>query len=577
MPTSSAKNLVTVVASNATASVAPAPAPDRSIKYVYGNATDRNVRDFKNGFLSQVILQDASSAALETRTYTSKSTGGGLNGQLSMVETATTNRAGAIPLKREYAYLSSNLLQVSKITTSAANSSAAWFKAEEKSFTYDSLWGMLDPHRVASTQTTRFDVVTGAALAGGMTSRQTWDQWNGSIPPKLQLLESFLEAGTSKHGSAYTYDTEGRLATQAVLHVENGNSVASPNTLTLTYDSATGLPIAREVSYQEGSGSASLTKTRGEFDGGLRPTLYTDEKGVSTRLAYDLYGRPLSLAKDGEAGISLSYPDEWSTLTTQAGKTTADYYDGFGRRIRTVRPDGISVVPSYDLNGRVVQVQETNPVGSVRTSTASYDLLDRALSRTSAAGKREDFSYALGGNPFLKITSSVDPLGLNLVTTTRVDPFGQVASVKAPNGDTTSYEYDGRGNKTRVTITPASGGTAQVRTFSYDALGRLVSKTEPETGTQVFSSFNALNQPRVVTERGIDLTKPPRNRALEFDGLGRLRTQVGGSVLEHFVYQGPFLTETGRLAGTAEVRQSFTYDGPGRRLSQETTTAPLGQ
>jgi YD repeat-containing protein len=68
------------------------------------------------------------------------------------------------------------------------------------------------------------------------------------------------------------------------------------------------------------------------------------------------------------------------------------------------------------------------------------------------------------------------------------DVFGNIAQVVEPNpagGEvTTTYTYNARDQVTRVEM-PRVGYT-QVRTFTYSA-GRLVSKTEPESGTTSYT------------------------------------------------------------------------------------------
>ena len=271
--------------------------------------------------------------------------------------------------------------------------------------------------------------------------------------------------------------------------------------------------------------------------------------------------------------ITYAYPDLWTTVTTQGGRTTTVCRDAFGRPLRTTLPEGVVQTFAYDLHARLVKTTETSSAGARRTSTATYDPLDRKVSETSITGVHVDYAYGTDGKNN-RVTRTVDPTGLKLTTLTTTDPWGQVLSVVAPNGDTTRYAYDGWGNRTRITLLPAGNGAPQERTFAYDGLGRLVRKTEPETGTQVFSGFNALNQPRTLTEQGRGLRLPPRVRTLDYDGLGRLRSQTGGTASETFSYQGAFLTSSSRTVESRTVTQSFAYEAPGSRLSQETTTLP---
>jgi len=83
-----------------------------------------------------------------------------------------------------------------------------------------------------------------------------------------------------------------------------------------------------------------------------------------------------------------------------------------------------------------------------------------------------------------------------------------------------------------------------------------------------------LNKAQTLEEVGTgkDTLHPgSRRRMLKYDGLGRLRAQIGTNTAETFTYDGSFLTRNSRVIGSDTVDQAFTYDGPGKRLNQETT------
>jgi YD repeat-containing protein len=58
-----------------------------------------------------------------------------------------------------------------------------------------------------------------------------------------------------------------------------------------------------------------------------------------------------------------------------------------------------------------------------------------------------------------------------------VDGLGRLSSVQEANGTLTWYTYDGLNNLTWVSM------GVQTRTFTYSSLSRLLSATNPETGT----------------------------------------------------------------------------------------------
>lgn len=551
---------------------------DRFSVYEYGDpdnpsSSRNNPTDLSAGFLNRWSLfsangQEMSSIVRTSRTIkesSSYSKGAGLNRFLSLLSSSVHKRDKEVSIKNVYTPWDSTALQMRLSSTYILNGD--WTKLQERETHFNNQWSMLETQQVSKATTTRFAYPSGLALAPSATTTHIWDGES-----RLQLLKSFRDAGTLKHGTSYAYDARGRVKTQGLYHVEEGTEMGSPNTVAIAYDDArTGLPTTWTTTYQEESGAKSLAKSQGDFDSGFRPGKSVDERGVATYTTYDLYGRPTRIEKDGEDPISISYPDEWTTITTQKDKQTIEKTDGFGRLIEKVAPNGVVTKPTYDLHNRVIAVTETTPDMKTRTSTTSYDLLDRPISETSFTGKRVDYAYSTDGY-FNIVTKTTDPLGLRLVTITKTDPFGQVGSVTAPNGDVTSFTYDGMGNKLTTTIRPAAGGAEQVRSFIYDPLGRLISKKEPETGEQRFTSFNALNQAQILTELGINTALSPRIRSLQYDGLGRLRAQISGAAKETFLYQGAFLVQTARTQNGRTVTQTFAYREPGARLSHESTT-----
>jgi YD repeat-containing protein len=119
-------------------------------------------------------------------------------------------------------------------------------------------------------------------------------------------------------------------------------------------------------------------------------------------------------------------------------------YDGLGRTVSTVKPDGAS------------------------TTTSAYS--GNQATVTDPAGKWKQFTKDVLGN----LTTVVEP-----------DPANQ------PGGTlTTSYTYNWMKQVTQVSM--PRGSTTQTRTFVYDTGGRLTSATNPENGTVTYT-YNSTN------------------------------------------------------------------------------------
>ena len=152
-------------------------------------------------------------------------------------------------------------------------------------------------------------------------------------------------------------------------------------------------------------------------------------------------------------------------VTNPAGETVDYTYNGPGGRISAIkRPGGTNdtVTFAYDGSNRVQSVSTgggtwtyaytststtvTNP--SSGTSSVVYDAEDLVESRT-VAGQTTSYTYC--------------------TTDTLPCRDGLLQSVTAPEGQTTSYQYDARGNVTQVTATDKTGGNPITTSTTYPA------------------------------------------------------------------------------------------------------------
>ena len=161
-------------------------------------------------------------------------------------------------------------------------------------------------------------------------------------------------------------------------------------------------------------------------------------------------------------------------------------YDGLGRESesRTYVPgDYIHVLKSYDPMRRLYQV--SNPAYSgdpLIYTTYGYDGLSRTLSVTTPDNAVAGTSYS--GNQ----TTATDQASHARKTT--ADGLGRLSAVvEDPTGlaYATSYTYDPLSDLKTVTQ------GVQSRSFGYDALKRLTSTTNPETGTISYTYDNNSN------------------------------------------------------------------------------------
>lgn len=547
--------------------------PGRSTELNYAPTTSE--RDYSNGSLMSYRVLAADGSVLTTQTNTMLP--GGVDLTASRLSGTTTIRKGEPDRTVAVTYVDSKNLQIQQQKLYVGTVYVNEPPAQTTGYEWDTHFNLLDFNRPTTVTSTRFNLQNGAALAPVSVMRTAYDPATG-LPTHV-----YRDGGTTgKDGQALSHDPEGRLSFMQVSHEEPGFSGLTPYYTSIGFDAATGLPQTKTTSYVDPDSSqrSNLVESQTNFDSAGRPQLITNARGLKTSLDYDLRGRLRTKTTDGEATTTYAFPDERTTTITQNGRTTTERRDGFGRLISRSNPDGSKVEFTYDIFGRLVSQSEITWNGSSRTSTTEYDDLDRMTSQITPHGTGVSIGYSVESGAYAAskdlavITRSA--MGTGISSKEYRDVFGQVIKQIAPTGEITTATYDGLGNPTKVTITPPAGSsvmTPQDRLFVYDSLGRMVSKTEPETKTITFGSFNGLNQPGVINE-GVVSNQATRSRTLIYDGIGRLRRASGGSDSLSYVYQGADLQSAISSHGSESVVQSYQYwpdAAKGKRLKQEST------
>lgn len=465
------------------------------------------------------------------------------------------------------------------VTSYVANGTGSWSWIQQTSNSYQSTADMLNSSEVTKSVITRYS--GGIAISPAMTIVNTYDTPASGKVALLQLMKTYqqLQGGAWQHGATYTYDLAGRLSTQSIYDSPDGGTTVnpSPQSLTYAYDPTTGSPASITTAYQTGATSGTLTQSWSGFDTLGRPTSVTDSSGVSTTTNVDLLGRIYHVSRPGQRAVDVTWSGDNQTRTIMKGtQIETDTYDGFGRLLSQIMPDGRTVTFTYEANGRKANQKEIAANGKVdatRCTSWTYDALGRVTSETDADGVKTNFSYSLSGlNTVRDAINTANQLKVEEID----DPFGQPVSKVVSewqNGayvmvKSSLYTYDGAGHLTQVQEKDPSN-VVQTRTFTYDASGRLTSKNEPETGTQSFSAFNAMGQATVIQD-GV------RTRTLAYDGLGRLVSQLCGADSLNYTYSGAQLTGSSTSSSGQTISQTFTYwpATSGAQLKSESTQTP---
>lgn len=296
------------------------------------------------------------------------------------------------------------------------------------------------------------------------------------------------------------------------------------------------------------------------YDSLGRATSHTDVLGVTTTTEYDSWGRKSKVLRQakglvGQSSIETHYDDvngRWKDdCITADGKTlrTRTEMDAFGR---------ITKITTYDAGGvkATEQTFEYDGFGQKKSQSP-------VLTRNQQSWGNESWSYDSRGrlqehwdakrNILQKVI--VQPVWTSIQgvtgvwTTTQddrgyqrseaVDLLGQKRAVIDQASQLSEYFYDQDGHLLQTI--QGTGASAQQRSYTYNAMGWLTSRTEPEEGTTRYDrQFNMFGTPLGVDQYG--------------RGGGSIRNSVT-TTLDR--YLRPITTTVGGPEGT--VSRSYRY------------------
>jgi YD repeat-containing protein len=359
-----------------------------------------------------------------------------------------------------------NLTSIQKCTVISGNTCSTF--GVISSFAYDTTGQVLtatDPRGYTATYSYTDTYTNGAPPSGYVTN---------AYPTKITAPPT----GSSTHTTTYQFGyTDGKLW--------NATDVENATTTNYCY-SAGGFPSCsgsfdpyyrltgilhpdtgqETITYFDGSPSASPTVTTSTM---LSPgTSVTKESiydafGLETTslLTSDPYGADeVDTTYDGLGQVWTKTNPYRSSGTSPTNGTSTLYYDALGRKIKEQEPDGSILQTCYDDIASIPAVANCSAhVGGVTTGNW-VDSTDE------------------NGNHWQRTSNAL----------------GQLMDVMEPNGTSqspsmeTDYTYDAQSNLLSVKqcgalcSSPAPNGPIS-RSFQYDSLSRLLSATNPETGT----------------------------------------------------------------------------------------------
>jgi YD repeat-containing protein len=339
-----------------------------------------------------------------------------------------------------------------------------------------------------------------------------------------------------------------------------------------------------------GSGSSQ----NNTYDANGNVTVKIDFEGNRTNYTYDLTRNLETSRTEGLAAGGATTPATRTISTTwhstlQLPLTITEPVTG-GSKVTT---------NTYDISGNLTQRQVATPAGS-RTWNWTYDQYGRVLTATDPLGRVSTNTYypnTEAQNTSLPnsrgmLATATNPLG-HTTTITSYNPHGQPLSITDANGlvtsmtydtrqrmttrtvnnQTTTYQYDGVGQLTKVTLPDAS-----YLTYTYDGAHRLTQIQDGLNNKITYTLDNIGNRTaEYVTDASGALA---RTRSRVYDALNRLQKDIGGATPATQVTQYTY-DNNGNQTGMTDPLSRITtnsYDALNRLIQVNDpvngTTAP---
>lgn len=305
-------------------------------------------------------------------------------------------------------------------------------------------------------------------------------------------------------------------------------------------------------------------------------TSYTDANGQVYSYSYQEQPQNYFVDATNTAFVTIPFANVLSIEEPEVG-TTNFSYNSANRQTTVTNPRGFSTQYTCNELGSVINTQK--PIGSTSNTWADDDVL--MTSSTDANGNQTNYEYDTFGNQ----TRELMPQDIQ-ISTTYYPPTAfsagngqavknRVRSVTDGNGNLTQFEYDAKGNLTKV-INPDGGeishsyksngdklsttdANGNITFFRYDDFGNLI-QLENALGHITKTERNNLGLPiKVIDARGNSLTN-------SYDGLQRLISStnaLGGVKTYTYDANGNKLTDTDENGNT----MTYIYDGANRVIS----------
>ncbi|NLG85492.1 MAG: hypothetical protein GX493_13020, partial [Firmicutes bacterium] len=349
-----------------------------------------------------------------------------------------------------------------------------------------------------------------------------------------RLIREISPAGRTV---SYTYDAVGN---RTSLTDGRGNATPTPGDYTMyyRYDDLYRLVCAvlPDATPEDLTDNPVVLFTYDRRGTNLSKEMRPDETTPGQVVTYTYHPRYLVAAETtsgGETALTTRYEYDKSgkiLLTIgPRGERTEFRYDGFGRKVMTLRPDGTVDTYAYDAAGNLTERIDAR---GNRTDYL-YNSQDKLIRVTDAKGAVTAYGYDRAGNltRFLRpggreTRHTYDERGLLLSTTRRegeeirtvytYDALGNQATRLDPNGVLTRYLYD-PDNLLLATEFYREGVLQGRFTYEYDAAGERVRAVDPNCVTSW--TYDPMGR---VTSETRSFNGHTYTTSFRYDGVGNL-------------------------------------------------------
>jgi RHS repeat-associated protein len=419
-------------------------------------------------------------------------------------------------------------------------------------------------HFTAVSKSTDTQYELDGSLVSSSVTSTTYDAYGNA----LEVLVSFSDGYSKKTSNSYLNDTSRWILGQLVQSRVTGrlaDGSSHTRTSVFTNDADTGrrlreidepeLPALRrtvDYSYDRFGNKTSSTLTGSGMPGRVSNISY-DSQGRFPISAVNPLGHRETRVYDAGSGLTLS-------VTGPNGLTTAWYYDGFGKKIGELKPDGNRSTWVYSncdssCPPLAKYLVTANSPGSP-TTKSYFDALNREV-RTELLG--------FDGTPVYRDTE-YDALG-RVKRSSR--PYYRGAPVHW-----TSFVYDALGRTTRE-IHPGGGSTQSeyfgLTTRVTNALGQVQTKVRDPRGhllQAVDAQGNVLRHRYDAAGNLVQTIDAHGNVILLTYDLRGQKTSVHDGDLGHWTYQYNALGELVSQSDAKGQITTFAYDKLGRLVSR---------